>query len=106
MLHLAKFLLAFLTPLTENQCTVTDTFHFVEDICKQHPNFHMATLDVDPLFTNIPLDITIDICIDSLYKDNENTLYILKNVSPNFLNIPTKNHFLCLTLHFINKLMV
>ena len=33
----------------------------------------MARLDVDSLFTNIPLDKTIDICIDSLYKDDVNS---------------------------------
>ena len=33
----------------------------------------MARLDVDSLFTNIPLEKTIDICIDSLYKDDVNS---------------------------------
>ena len=70
---LAKFLLPFLTPLTENEHTVTDSFHFAEEIRKQDPNLYMASLDVDSLFANIPLDETIDICIDSLYNDNENT---------------------------------
>ena len=32
----------------------------------------MANLDVDSLFISIPLEEIIDICIDSLYKDNEN----------------------------------
>ena len=32
----------------------------------------MVSQDVDYLFTNIPLDKTIDTCIDSLYDDNEN----------------------------------
>ena len=27
---------------------------------------HMASLDVDGLFTNIPLDVTIDICVKKL----------------------------------------
>ena len=31
---LAKFLLPFLTPLTQNEYTVTDSFHFAEEICK------------------------------------------------------------------------
>ena len=39
---------------------------FAEEICQQEPNLHMASLDVDSLFTNIPLDETIDICIDNL----------------------------------------
>ena len=33
----------------------------------------MASLEVDSLFKNIPLDETIDICIDNLYSGNENT---------------------------------
>ena len=70
---LAKFLLPFLTPLTENQHTATDSLQFAEEIRKQDPNLYMASLDVDSLFANIPLDETIDICIDSLYNDNENT---------------------------------
>ena len=63
---LAKVLLPFLTPLTQNEYTVTDSFHFAEEICKQGPNLYMASLDVDSLFSNIPLDETIDISIDSL----------------------------------------
>ena len=96
---LAKFLLPFLTPLTQNEYTVTDSFHFAEEICKQDPNLYMASLDVDSLFTNIPLDKTIDICIDSLYK-------ILKDVFRIYLQWPPKNRFLCLTTNSINKLMV
>ena len=41
-------------------------------ICKQDPNLYVVSQDVDYLFTNIPLDKTIDTCIDSLYDDNEN----------------------------------
>ena len=32
---------------------------FVEEICHKYPNLHMASLHVDSLFTNIPLDGTI-----------------------------------------------
>ena len=40
--------------------------------CQQDSNLHMAILDVDSLFTNIPLDETTDIYIDNLYNGNEN----------------------------------
>ena len=37
---------------------------FVEEICHKYPNLHMASLHVDSLFTNIPLDgTTIDIVL-------------------------------------------
>ena len=87
---LAKYLLPFLTPLTQNEYTITDSFHFAEEICKQDPNLYMASLDVDSLFTNIPLDETIDICIDSLYKDDENSPKIPKDVFCNLLTMATK----------------
>ena len=45
---LAKFLLQFLTPSTANEYAVIDSF-------QQNPNLHLASLDVDSLFTNIPL---------------------------------------------------
>ena len=66
----------------------------------------MASLDVDSLFTNISLDETIDICIDSLYKDDENTPEIPKDVFRNLLTVGTKESFLCLTTSSINKLMM
>ena len=90
---LAKYLLPFLTPLTRNEYTITDSFHFAEEICKQDPNLYMASLDVDSLFTNIPLDETIDICIDSLYKDDENSPKIRKDVFRNLLTVATEESF-------------
>ena len=69
---LAKFLLPFLTPLTQNEYTVTDSLHFAEEICKQDPKLYMASLDVDSLFTTIPLDKTtvfvLIICITMMRK--------------------------------------
>ena len=43
-----------------------------------------------PFFTNIPLDETIDIRIDSLYNDNENISKIPKDAFCNLLNVVTK----------------
>ena len=50
--RLAKFLLKFLTASAANEFTVIDSFHFAEEICQQDSNLHMASLDVDSLFTN------------------------------------------------------
>ena len=38
-------------PLIQNEYTVTDSFNFAEEICKQDANLYMASLDVDFLFT-------------------------------------------------------
>ena len=38
----------------------------------------MASLDVDPLFTNMPLDETIDICVKELFKTSQRVSGISK----------------------------
>ena len=101
---LAKFLLSFLLPLTQNKYTIISSFHFAEEIWKQDHNSHMSSLDVDSLFTN--MNKTIVICVDSLCKDDENTLKIPKIFFVICSTWPPKNLFLCLTTYSINKLMV
>ena len=59
----AKFLVPFPSDITQNEFTVKDPFTFVDEILTQDSDLCMASLDVDALFTNIPLDETIDICI-------------------------------------------
>ena len=51
----------------------------------------MASLDIDALFTNIPLDETIDICVKKLFK-TPGTLVkgISKNEFRDLLNLATK----------------
>ena len=58
---LAKLLVPVLSDITQNEFTVKDSFTFVDEILTQSSDLYMASLDVDALFTNIPLDETIDI---------------------------------------------
>ena len=64
----------------------------------------MASLHVDSLFTNIPLDETIGICIDSLYKDDENTPKIPKDVFRNLLTVATKELFFMFNNKFYKQI--
>ena len=61
--NLAKYLVPVLSPLTTNKYVTKDSFTFAEDVRKQNPDYFMTSFDVDSLFTNIPLDETIEICI-------------------------------------------
>ena len=46
----------------------------------------MTSLDVDPLFTNMPLDETIDICVKKMFKNPET---LVKGISKNdFRDLP------------------
>ena len=56
---LAKFLVLILKPLTTNEFTAKDCFHFAEEIDDQEPDFFMNNSDADALLTKIPLEDTI-----------------------------------------------
>ena len=68
--NLAKFLIPILEPLTYNEFTVKDSFSFAKEITKYESSLFMASLDVESLFTNIPLKETINNCVNDL--DNKN----------------------------------
>ena len=63
---LAKFLVPVLSEITQNEFIVKDFFTFVDEILTENNDIYMASLDVNALFTNIPLDKTIDISIKKL----------------------------------------
>ena len=74
--ELAKWLSEVLKPVVAKYSahTIRDTFQFCSDITEfdqQHgaKELFMCSFDVTSLFTNIPLEETIGICLDSLYRD-------------------------------------
>ena len=60
----AKFFISSLKCFTTNEYTLKDSFEFAKNIINQNSNCFMALLDVDSLFTNVPLDEAGKICID------------------------------------------
>ena len=67
--QLAKYLVPELASITAIEFSVKDSFCLSEDIVNQNSNFIMGSLDVDSLFTNIPLEETINICCDTPFKE-------------------------------------
>ena len=57
--NIAKFLKSILQPLTHNAFTIKDSFNFAKEITYDS-SLYMASLDVESLFTNIPLNETIN----------------------------------------------
>ena len=72
---------------------------------QQDYNLHITSLDVHPLFTNIPLEETIAICVDNLYNNNENSPNIPKSEFCNLLNIATKETFLMFNSIYYNRVV-
>ena len=63
----AKFLVLIFKLLTENEYTVHDSFLFTSEVSKFNSKNLMTALDVESLFTNIPLEETVEnMIIDSI----------------------------------------
>ena len=90
-------------PSTTNEFTVKDYFHFAEEIVDQQHDLFMGSLDVDSLFTNIPLEETIEICTNELFKESETVEGLSKTELRLWL---LRIRILFLMGHFINKSMV
>ena len=63
----AKFLVPILSPLAINKYTVKDSFAFAKEITKTDFNYVMASLDVESLFTDMPLEGTIENCVNDFF---------------------------------------
>ena len=102
--NLDCFLCDCLSSLLPNDYSCKDTFSFASQIknanlCKKF----IVSYDVTSLFTNIPLQETIDIAINLIfnYNPNLNTTRKLKKL---FLFATSQTHFI-LTVSFIIKSM-
>jgi len=69
---LAKWLEKKLQPLSYNQYTIRDTFEFADEIRKLQINNGdiLVSYDVSLLFTNVPLEETIQILADKAFTNN------------------------------------
>ena len=66
--NLAKFFVPILKEFTINEYTVKDSFSFSNEIRNKSTSLYMASFNIQSLFTNIPLDEAIDICLELLFN--------------------------------------
>ena len=93
--NLACFLCDLLSPLVPNDYSCKDTFSFVSQI--KNANLSKKFLvfyDITSLFTNIPLQETIDIAINLLFNHNPNLNITRKELKKLFLFATSKTHFI------------
>ena len=88
--NLAKFFVPILKDFTINEYTVKDSFSFAEEIIEQDSKLFMVSFDVESLFTNIPLDETINICADRVYRRKKKVKGLLKRHFKQLLPFATK----------------
>ena len=94
--NLASYLVGVLQPISTNQRSVKDSFSFADWAKKyKHNNGIMCSLDVCSLFTNVPLDETIDIALDKLYSLSDRPPTLPRAVLQKLLEFAAKkSHFL------------
>ena len=85
-----------------NEYTHKDSIEFAKDITNQNSNLFMVSIDVDSLFNNDPLDETIKICIDELFKSEMTVSGLNKKEMFEMLK---KNLSFCLITNITVKLM-
>ena len=89
--HLAKKLGALLTPYVPARYSLTSASDFLDILKTSDTRGHMASLDVESLFTNVPVDRTINFILDRVYRDNNTpTLDIPENTLRQLLECCTK----------------
>ena len=74
---LAQFFVPILQPYAVNEYVIRDSFSFVSEITSFNTDVElvMASFGVSSLFTNIPLDETIDVCTDLIFDENDKLQY-------------------------------
>ena len=83
--YLARFFRDLLSPLVPNDYSCKDTFSFVSQIKNGNlSKKFLVSYDVTSLFTNIPLQETIDIAINLIFNHNPNLNITRKELKKTF----------------------
>ena len=90
---LAKCLVCKLSSITFNEFIVKDSFAFAEKIVHQDSKLFMGSLDVDSLFTNIPLEETINICTNLIHNNEDIIGGLKKSEFKNLLSLDTQQSY-------------
>ena len=91
--------------LTSNQFTSKDSFEFAKIICEQNAGLFMATLDVDSLFTNVPLEETIHIFVNELFKSNSSIHGLNKKQIIEMLSLTTKESIILFEMAYYTQVV-
>ena len=69
--EVSKYVSDLISPLAKGKYTIESTKDFINKLkCKSiKPGYQMVSFDVTNLFTNIPLNFTINIILDKIYKE-------------------------------------
>ena len=92
----SKYLAKLLAPLTKSKYTIESSKDFIAYVKKLKigKNHEMVSFDVSNLFTNVPLDFTIDLILKKVYEKKMIKTKLKREELKELLEICTKEmHF-------------
>ena len=91
--NIAKYLVPILEPITTNKFTIKNSFEFAKEVIEQDSGLFMASLDVESLFTNIPLEETFTVSRDCLFANEAKISNFSRNNFEKLLRMALQNNF-------------
>ena len=94
--QISKQLAKLLSPLTKNDQNIESTADFIKKLkmMKIKDGYKMVSLDVVSLFTSVPLDYTINIILDKVYREKKVKTQLSRDELRTLLELCTKKmHF-------------
>ena len=91
---IAKNLVLILEPIATNKFTIKNSFELAKEVIKQDSGLFMASLDVESLFTSIPLEETINDSSDPLFGNEVKINHFNRNDFEKLLRMALQNNFL------------
>ncbi|XP_066946076.1 uncharacterized protein [Macrobrachium rosenbergii] len=70
---IAKVLNDLLVPYIPAGCSLKSAVEFIDLLHEKGPEDDIASLDVESLFTNVPVKETVDITVDRVYRSDKST---------------------------------
>ena len=103
----AKYLNNLLSPLGKSQHKVLNSKEFVEKIKAERIciGYKMISFDVRSLFTNVPLDETIQTILQKVYVEKKTKTSIPKPILKELLLLCTNTFILDLIVKYISRLI-
>ena len=93
--NFARVLCDLLSPLVPNDFSCKDTFSFVSQIRNANLSRNvLVSFNMTSLFTNIPLQETIDVAISLIFNHNANLNITKKELKKLFLFDTSQTHFI------------
>ena len=90
---------------TLNEYTVRGSFSFCDEIQEQDNNLYVTSFDIESLFTNIPLDETINICVNNVFDSKKRVKRLLVKDINQLLTLSVKSSCFAFNNVYYKQLM-